>query len=467
MFYDAIEKYSMIQNGDGVVVGFSGGPDSTALLHLFYTFKERYNLRLAAAHLNHGFRPGDAEKDAKYAADFCRERGIPCVVKAVDVTGMADREGLSAEQAGRRARYGLFNEVMRDNNLNKIAVAHNEDDQVETILMRLIRGSGVSGLGGIKPLRGNIIRPLLEAPRWLIEEYCDRNELKPVTDKTNLLPIYFRNKIRLELLPELRDDYNSNIDRALLDMADILRNEDHYLNSIAMDKFYELVLGIGTGRLRFPIKGLMDLHIALRRRVLRKGAEHLLGDTDNLELVHIQKVCELLETAKTGKRINLPRGLVAGIEYDYFFLTLDNPEGIKLRGTYRLKIPGGTNIPEIKCTVNASFIDKDAYKKEAENAGSDRAFLDFDKTGRSLIVRGREPGDKFIPLGMKGTKKLKDFFIDEKVPKGKRDLTPIIKNRLGIIWVGGYRIDERFKVSKDTMQVLKLELRYYPSGGKY
>ncbi len=451
----------MIQDGDGVVVGFSGGPDSTALLHLFYSFKERYNIGLAAAHLNHKFRPGDAERDAEYAEDFCRKRDIPCVVRTIDVTDMAAREGLSAEQAGRKARYDLFNEVMRDNGLNKIAVAHNEDDQVETVLMRLIRGAGVSGLGGIRPLRGNIIRPLLEAPRFLIEEYCERNGLEPVTDKTNFLPIYFRNKIRLELLPYLRENYNKSIDRALLDMADILRNEDRCLDDIAADKFYGLLLSVDRNRIKFPIDALTNLPIALRRRVLRKGVEHLLGDIDNLELVHIQKICGLLEAAKTGKQLNLPRGLVAGIEYDCFFLALGEPGGDGLEAAYRMKIPGKTDIPEIKGEIEATIISTEAYKREVNNTKNNWAFLDFEKTGGTLTIKGREAGDKFVPLGMKGTKKLKDFFIDEKVPKHKRDLVPIIRNELGIVWIGGYRIDERFKVSKDTSQVLKLELRYY------
>lgn len=473
IFHKTIEEYDMIQDGDGVVVGVSGGPDSIALLHLLYRFKERYNIRIVGAHLNHRFRPGDAEKDAGYVEDFCQERGIPCVIETIDIPKMAALEGLSPEQAGRKARYDLFNRVMREHGLNKIAVAHNRDDQVETVLMRLIRGSGVSGLGGIKPVRGCIIRPVLGAPRSIIEEYCNRQKLEPVTDKTNFLPIYFRNKIRLDLLPILRDKYNKNIDRAVLDMAAILREEDRFLEHIATEELRSLATGVGTNRLEFSVKDIAGLHRALKRRVLRDGIGHLLGDTDNLELVHIDQVCDLLEIGRTGTRLNLPRGVVAGIDYERFFLVREGSGKGSLEETYNITIPGKTYIPEINGVVEAFIIEADSLKGlgyAADGKGiskGDQAYLDFERTGRDLILTGREKGDRFVPLGMKGTKKLKDFFIDAKVPRDKRDLTPIIRSRLGIAWVAGYRIDERFKVSKDTKQVLKLELRYLITKGEY
>lgn len=467
IFHKTIKEYGMIKDGDGIVTGVSGGPDSTALLHLLYRFKGRYNLRLVCAHLNHKFRPGDAEEDAKYVENFCRERDIPCVIETVDVPRMAALEGLSPEQAGRKARYGLFNRVMREQGFNRITVAHNLDDQVETVLMRLIRGSGVSGLAGIKPVRGSIIRPLLEVPRSLIEEYCAKNGLRPVTDKTNFMPVYFRNRIRLELLPYLRDKYNNNIDRAILDMANILREEDDCLSGMAAKKFQDLVSGIGTDRLEFCLKDLSALHTALRRRVLRKGIEHLLGDVDNLELTHIRQVFNLLEAGKTGKRLNLPRGLVAGVEYGRFFLARGEPEKSSIEATYNLSIPGRTDISEIGGVIDASIIGIDTYNGERDAADGSRAFLDFEKVGGNLNATGRKEGDRFIPLGMGGTKKVKDFFIDAKIPKGKRDLTPIIRNKLGIVWVAGYRIDERYKISKDTRQVLRLELLYLSTGEEY
>lgn len=461
IFHNTINEYGMIQSGDGIVVGFSGGPDSTALVHLLYRFREYYNIRLICAHLNHKFRPGDAEEDAKFVQNFCRERGIRCIVECVDVPRMAAREGLSPEQAGRRARYDLFNRVMQGEGFNKIAVAHNRDDQVETVLMRLIRGAGVEGLGGIKPVRGNIIRPLLEVPRPMIEEYCKEYRLNPVTDKTNFSPVYFRNRIRLELLPCLRDNYNSSIDRAVLGTARILRWENDFIAGAARDKFNQLAEGQGTGRLEFSVEKLLELHTAILWRVLRMAAEHLLGDANNLELVHIEKLCALLEKAETGKRISLPRGIVAGVEYGRLFVTRELRPAGGIAETYRLAVPGSTGIYEAGGVIEAEVLDMEDYKKERNTADHCGAFLDLAKTGRNLVVTGRKKGDRFNPLGMTGTKKLKDFFIDQKVPRSERDLVPIVRSGRDIVWIARYRIDEKYKVTAETRQVLKLEFRQF------
>ena len=461
IFHNTINEYGMIQSGDGIVVGFSGGPDSTALVHLLYRFKEHYNIRLVCAHLNHKFRPGDAEEDAKYVQAFCRERGIRCIVECEDVPRMAAREGLSPEQAGRRARYDLFNRVMQGEGFNKIAVAHNRDDQVETVLMRLIRGAGVEGLGGIKPVRGNIIRPLLEVPRSMIEDYCKEHWLNPVTDKTNLSPVYFRNRIRLELLPCLRDNYNSNIDRAVLGAARVLRWENDFIAGAARDEFSRLAEEQGTGRLEFSAEKLLELHTAVLWRVLRMAVEHLLGDANNLELVHIEKLYALLEKGETGKRINLPRGIVAGGEYGRFFVARQPHPAGGIEETYRLAVPGSTSIHEADGVIEAKIFSMEDYKRERNTADDRRAFLDLAKTGRNLVVTGRKKGDRFNPLGMAGTKKLKDFFIDQKVPRNKRDLVPIVRSGRDIIWIAGYRIDEKYKVTADTRKVLELEFRQF------
>jgi len=458
IFKKTVEKYSMIQRGDKIVVGVSGGPDSAALLHMLYSHREFYGIQLVCAHLNHNFRPGDAERDAEYVEKFCAEREIPCVVEFVDVPAVVLREGLSSEQAGRRARYNLYDRILKERNFNKIAIAHNMEDQVETILMRLIRGSGAEGLVGIRPVRGNIIRPLLETPRNLIEEYCTENKLNPVTDKSNFQPIYFRNKIRLNLLPYIKDYYNKSIERALLDMARILGEENDYLDDVCRKVFDRLVINKAPGRLEFCRQDIEDLHTAVRRRVLRMGVEYLKGSTNNLEFVHIDKICDLMKTGQTGKRINLPRGLVAGIEYGKLFLMSERENKKSLESVYRLIVPGSIRLYETDSVIEADIIGADMYAKE-RSAGNNYAFLDFDKTGRNLTVSKRKEGEKFKPFGMKGTKKVKDLFIDAKVPRDKRDCVPIVRNEHGVVWVAGHRIDERYRINKDTRRVIRLEYR--------
>lgn len=466
IFHRTIDEYGMIKSGDKIVVGVSGGPDSITLLHLLLRYSRHYGIQLIAAHLNHNFRPGYAEKEAEYVEEFCRERGIRCIAEFVDVPEMAAVEGLSSEQAGRKARYHLFNRVMAQERFNKIAVAHNLNDQVETVVMRLIRGSGVEGLGGIKPVRGNVIRPLLDVPRPLIEKYCDQNALEPVTDKSNFQPVYFRNRIRLELLPYLRDKYNNNIDRAVLGMAEILRQENDFLSQLSRQEFNRLASCISTDRLEFCIADLFELHTALRRRVLRMAVEHLRGNVDNLELTHVRHMCTLLEAGKTGKRISLPGGLTAGIEYERFFIFRGQAGQNSMDTVYKLVIPGETYINETDGVIEAHIMGADEYLRERDLAHNNRVFLDLDITGRNLVVTGRKEGDTFKPFGMNGTKKIKDFFIDLKIPRDRRDIIPILRNDTGIIWVAGYRIDQRFKINRNTQQVLKLEYKILSAKGE-
>jgi tRNA(Ile)-lysidine synthase len=295
----------------------------------------------------------------------------------------------------------------------------------------------------------------------MIEEYCKEHRLNPVTDKTNLSPVYFRNRIRLELLPYLRDNYNSNIDRAVLGAARVLRWENDFIAGAARDEFSRLVEEQGTGRLEFSAEKLLELHTAVLWRVLRMAVEHLLGDANNLELVHIEKLYALLEKGETGKRINLPRGIVAGVEYGRFFVARQPHPAGGIEETYRLAVPGSISIHEAGGVIEAKVFSMEDYKRERNTADDRRAFLDLAKTGRNLVVTGRKKGDRFNPLGMAGTKKLKDFFIDQKVPRNKRDLVPIVRSGRDIIWIAGYRIDEKYKVTADTRQVLGLEFRQF------
>jgi tRNA(Ile)-lysidine synthase len=459
VFQRAIREYNMLRSGDRVVVGVSGGPDSITLLHLLYKFRDYYDIDILAAHLNHNFRPGDAEKDAEYVERFCRRIGIPCIVEFCDVPAMAKRENLSPEQAGRKARYDLFYRVMRERGYNKIAVAHNRDDQVETVLMRFIRGSGVEGLGGIHPVRGCIIRPLLDVPRSAIEEYCKEHKLEPVTDYSNFKPVYTRNKLRLEFIPYIRREYNPNIDRVIADTAQILRQENEYIHEVTERRFRELIRKKEENRLVFDIEGLKSLHGALLRRVLRMGVEKLKGDITDIAHSHIESLFNLVQSGETGRIIDLPGSLIGGISYGEFFLSAGKQDAESIDKVYSLKIPGTTVIGEINGVIEAEIITVSDYLRDKENIDGTFAFFDYEKTGDKLFITKREYGDRFKPLGMKGTKKLKDFLIDLKVPKDKRDAIPIVRNQKGIVWVAGYRMDEDYKIDFNTRKVLKL--RYH------
>lgn len=457
-FIKTIEEYKMLKSGDRVVVGVSGGPDSITLLHLLYRYRKRFGIDMLAVHLNHNFRPGDAERDAEYVRTFCDRIGIPCIIEFYDVPAMAKNENLSPEQAGRKARYGLFHRVMKERNFNKIAVAHNRDDQVETVLMRLMRGSGIEGLGGIQPVRGCIIRPLLNISRYEIEDYCKKQSLEPAVDLSNFEPVYTRNKIRLELIPYLKREFNPGIDRVLIDTANIIRCENEYFHRITSEEFEGLLTKERMNRIAFDAHRLSELHDALLRRILRMAVEKINGSTNNISYAHIEAMYNLVKGNETGTEINLPGSIAAGISYGEFYLSSE--ERVRhdtIEKIYTLNIPGSVSIDETGSVINAVLMPLKEYKRIKNRGDHKRVFVDYGKIGRNIAVTGRRDGDRFVPLGMKGTKKLKDFFIDNKVPKEKRDSIPIVRSEKGIIWVTGYRIDDRCKVDNATDEVLMLE----------
>jgi tRNA(Ile)-lysidine synthase len=459
VFNSTIREYNMLEPGDRVVAGVSGGPDSIAMLHLLHRFKDLYKIQIIAAHLNHNFRPGFAERDAEFVKDFCSRIGIPCVIEFCDVPQLAVQLGLSSEQAGRRARYGFFNRVMEQKGYNKIAVAHNRDDQVETFLMRLIRGAGAEGLAGIRPVRGSIIRPLLEVPRSAIEGYCSRHRLNPVVDHTNLEPIYTRNRIRLELLPYLREKYNPSIDRSILDASRILMQENDCLSRTAEQVYKELVIKTRQNAVELDAGAMSRLHAALAGRIVRLAIKEIKGNTNNISYGHIDSVCRLVKTGDTGKELHLPGGLTARLSYRTLIMDGSKQSPARIVKEYHLEVPGLVIIDETGAEIEAGVIDKSMYRPpKAEDRGN-VCYLDIDKTGNYLTVTGRKSGDRFRPLGMNGTRKLKDFFIDLKVPRDKRDAVPIVRSPDGIVWVVGYRIDDSYKITPTTGKVLRLIYR--------
>ena len=259
-----IEKYEMIYEGDRIVAGVSGGPDSMCMLHILLRLKDKYNLSIFVAHLNHQFRGKEADDDAEYVKHICEEWGIPVFIKVFDVPAYAKETGLSAEEAGREIRYKLYDEVAKKVNGEKIAVAHNMNDHIETILMNLLRGSGIEGLKGIEAVRDRIIRPLINVERDEIEEYCWMNGISPRIDKTNLQPIYGRNKIRLELIPYIKNNYNPNIMSTLYRFSDIAFLENDYMDKEAENLFFEVASNYKNS-IKYNIDKLVKLHPALQK----------------------------------------------------------------------------------------------------------------------------------------------------------------------------------------------------------
>lgn len=447
-----IEQYKLIEKGDKVIVAISGGPDSVCMLHLLWELREEYEIELFGAHLNHNFRGIEAQMDAQYVSNLCEKLNVICFIKSVDVPQYSEDHGLSPEEAGRILRYEFFEEVAQRVGATRVAVAHNENDQAETVLMRLLRGTGLQGLTAIHIKRENIIRPLLNIDRKSIEEYCENHNLSPRIDKTNLESIYYRNKIRLELIPYLEENYNPNIIGNLVKTAEVLKDDFDFIEEKAKETYNYLVSSRGEHKLELPIEDFQTLHNALQARVIRLAAEQLLGRQEILEYKHVHQVLELIERGQTGKKIDLPMGLVAKISYTNICFTTKDEEDRDFH--YELPIEGRLNLEEVGGTFTTRVINRDDIKEISR----DKYYkcFDYDQVQNTLNVRNRQDGDRFYPLGLTGSKKLKDFFIDYKIDREERDRIPLVCDGDEIMWVVGYRISEKYKITDKTNRILEV-----------
>lgn len=447
-----IKKYNLIEDGDRIVLGISGGPDSVTLLHILNRLKEKMDIKIYAAHLNHQIRGLKAEEDAFYVAEICESMGIMCFLKSIDVPKYCKENGFSIEEGARYLRYEMFEEIKIKTKSNKIALGHNMNDQAETMLMRIIRGTGLKGLKGIDYIREDgVIRPLLDIDRKDIEAYCDNNNLNPRTDESNLETIYTRNKIRLDLIPYIDENFDCNIKEALVRMSSSLKFDNDFIEKEAERFFYE-VSKISKDRVDIDIQLYKSLHNAIKLRILKMGINKILGDTKQIELKHINDIIELEAENKIDKKINLPRGIIVYRNKD--FITITNKEIVIEEVEFLYNIPNEAfvKIKEIGLVVQTQKVSINKFKNMKKDSNS-RGF-DLDKIKGSLVITSRKQGDK-IKLS-NGTKKIKDLFIDLKIPKEERSKIPILKDDNGILLVGDYRVSEDYKIDLNTKEVLKV-----------
>ncbi|WP_040213821.1 tRNA lysidine(34) synthetase TilS [Clostridium polynesiense] len=460
-----IKEHSMLNPGDRVLVALSGGPDSVCLIHLLHTLEEELNIKCFAAHINHCLRGEDSDKDEAYAEELCGRLNITFFSKKIDINLWAKEKGISTEMAGREARYDFFEFIKNEYSLNKIALAHNANDQAETILMRMIRGTGSEGLRGIRPVRDGIfIRPILILSRKEIEEYCEENNLNPRIDKTNLEELYYRNKIRLQLIPYIQENFNPNIISSLNRLA-ILEDIDNDFIDKEADINYEKFC-IRDSKEIIIKKDAFSVHRAVLSRLIRKAFNDASGFSSNFEKVHVEDIIALQKQG-TGKSISLPGGMSAENRYSDIYLVNKNLISAKgYREEYLIKdlkdikdeLTGGLNV--FSKEFNYTLVFKLTVSSEKIQLKNNNAvkYFDFDKIKGSIILRSRKDGDRFNPLGMKGTKKLKDIFIDLKIPQVKRNEIPLICFDDDIAWIIGYKISDKYKVDINTKNILQINI---------
>lgn len=446
-----IKKYNMIQDNDGIVLGVSGGPDSLCLLDILFNLKDVFNIKLYVVHVNHMLRGNDADRDARYVDELCRRLNIPFFLFKKDVKALAREKGYSEEQAGRDVRYEAFNKILNETGADKIAVAHNKNDVAETVLLNLLRGTGTTGLIGIRPVYGNIIRPLIEMDKKEIENYIEKKGLKPVIDKTNFEHFYRRNKIRLGLIPYIKDNFDIDIIDNLVRTSKIIMEENDYLDK-ECDKAFSMLSRYSGSDILIDIGKLRLQHEAIKKRIIRRAYEKIRGSLTGLEYNHVEDVLKLIDK-ETSSKVALPFEIEAVKSYNNLILRKIK-EKEKLRFCKKLKIPG---IIEIKNIGKFKTEIIDISEVKILDTGKYKKLFDFDKICGDVLVRQRRAGDVISPLNMKGTKKLKEFFIDEKIPLEIRDEIPIVAVGSNVLWIVGYRISEKFKLDDKTKRVLVIE----------
>lgn len=449
-----LSRYSMIQPGDLVVAAVSGGPDSVCLVHILHKLEDAFDFHLIVAHFDHGLRPAEDDAETHFVSTLADSMKIPFETAKGRLLGK--RTSGSQEEASRNARYAFLEKVRKSHKAGKIALGHNLNDQAETVVMRLLRGSGPSGLAGIPPCRnGFIIRPLIEIERTEIEQYLKAENLASITDSSNLATDYLRNRIRLEVMPLLAK-HQPRLAHLLGQTAEILRDEHSYLERIAGAWLKKEATHNSDGSCELSLPSFLHLPLALRRRAARQLIGRVKKDLRRITWDHVEAIRKLAESEKPQAVLSLPGRIKVRRTYDRLSFH-EEPKKGREPFSYELNGPGPYRIKEIDRTLSMEEMKR--TKALSLRGAKWTAFVDGEKLRFPFILRTVRPGDRFIPFGMKGHKKLKDFFVDLKVPLEQRSSTPILFCEDTPVWVCGFRIDDRFKVTPDTKRVLKLTLR--------
>lgn len=442
-------RVSLFVPGDRVLVAVSGGPDSLSLLHCLWQHGLALGLEsVEAAHLDHGLRGDESAAEAAWVAAWCAERGIPCYL-GLAALGETARKG-SKQSAARTARYAFLEKIAAQISASAIATAHTQDDQIETVLMNVLRGTGLDGLRGIPPRRGLFVRPMLDVSRADVEAYCAMHSLTPRHDPSNFSPdTYTRNRIRLELLPQLERDYHPGVRQSLLRLSEITKRDSEYLQTQAKAALAQATQDRDFHQITLDRFALAALHPALLRHTLRAALSEMRGTGEGLTYAHLEQISDAITAGNRqtfGLNLPVPKGTVR-VTQEIVTVTLDRVPMPAADTIVSLPVPGIACRSENNRQVQASFDPlPHSVTLDAETVQL-----------ATLAVRSWQPGDRIDPLGMVGRhKKVADIFSDAKVPRSERNRVPIVLDANGLLWVAGHCVSERAKVTPETRRVLYL-----------
>ena len=448
-----IEKYKLLDKRDRVVVALSGGPDSTALLTALAQISKELDLSIIVAHYNHGLRGNSSDEEEKYSQEVTEKLGL------IFVSGKMDpklrQKGVSPEDFYRQQRYQYLNKVAEDYNAQKIALGHNIQDQAETVLLNLLRGSGLEGLRGIRPLReGKFIRPLIEVSRSEIIDFLSETEISYCQDSSNESEIYLRNKIRLELIPYLKEKFNPKIEENLAQMAEILRQDDDFIRNSVQEAMKSAYIKNHPDEISLNIEYIKGLLPAIRSRLFKKILENMIPEKNGISFSNIKDLERLSQGAESGKRITLPFGIEAKREYDNIILERNKVSLKQVDYEYPVNIPCKIHLKETNRTISIEKTFRDKMDLQSKN----KVYLDLDKIQQPVILRNRRDGDRFHPLGMEGRQKIKSLFINQKIPRNRRNEVMLLVDQESVIWIENIHLSDRVKISLQTKKILVLEI---------
>lgn len=433
-----IKRYNMLENCDRIVVGLSGGADSVCLLSVLNSLKAEYGFSLVAAHINHGIRGAEAQRDEESCKRLCESLDVPLEILHADIPTLSKQQGIGEEECGRIVRYDFFRSLAGER--GKIATAHNLNDNAETLLLNLVRGAGSKGACGIPPVRDNIIRPLIETDRKSIEKYCEENELQYVTDSTNLECEYSRNKIRIKVLPTLCE-INQNAIGALSGFASRMREQEAFLEGVVNEKYAQCVKNSVLYEAEFSV-----LDIFLKKRIAGRFLSEL--SHGEVESKHID---DFLRFVGSGKALVTASATEIVSRDGKIFKKPEQAEQFSVDFSLDDK---KVNLPFCEISIEKYDI------KDLQNLNKDMLdnLIDCDKISNTLILRSRKDGDKFTFSKRRVTKTVKKLFNEDKIPPEVRNRMVILDSDGEVVWLRGYGTNKKFRIGADTKKAIKLNI---------
>lgn len=447
-------QHQLVHEQDYILVAVSGGVDSVALLHLLLQMSAATPLKLEIVHMNHRLRGDEANRDQQFVAALSAQYHLPCHSRQVNVPKFIARNNLSVEEGARILRFRFFEQVLTRTGATSLAMGHHADDQVETIIDHFLRGSGLRGLSGMAPKRDRYIRPLLFATRDEIETYATSHSLHYLIDSTNEMPIYRRNRIRCDLIPYLKKEYNPALPSIVLRTAGIMREAEDFLNETSKSAFETCLISLKKNKIILEIDSFLNYFIIIQKYIIYQILDRLVFPRSFLTTETMDRILKIAGAKATGKKVQVTPQLHITVDHGQLVFQRLSPARseftVEPGNEYQLDAEGGTlRVDSVEANQFTGFTPED---KNTE-------WIDADAVSGPMVVRYFRNGDRFRPLHFQGEKKLSNYFTDLKIPLHERREIPLLVCRTGIIWIMGFIIDDRFKMTSGTKRLMKLQMK--------